>query len=79
VVQLYDALAALTASPVVAINRALAIAELQGASIALEAMQEATADVRLVEYQQPLVQARDGECGPGQARPRRGVSCAPLP
>src|SRR6202011_928940 len=30
VVQLYDALSALTGSPVVAINRALAIAELQG-------------------------------------------------
>jgi len=51
VVQLYDALAALTGSPVVAINRALAIAELQGASTALEAIQEVAADVRLAEYQ----------------------------
>ena len=51
VVQLYDALSALTGSPVVAINRALAIAELQGASTALEAMQEVAADVRLAEYQ----------------------------
>jgi RNA polymerase sigma-70 factor (ECF subfamily) len=51
VVQLYDALFTLTGSPVVAINRALAIAELQGASTALEAMQEAAADVRLAEYQ----------------------------
>ena len=51
VVQLYDALSALTGSPVVAINRALAIAELQGASAALEAMQEVAADVRLTEYQ----------------------------
>ena len=50
-VQLYDALAALTASPVVAINRALAIAELQGASTGLEAMQEIAADLRIVEYQ----------------------------
>src|SRR6266851_5267862 len=51
VVQLYDALFALAGSPVVAINRALAIAELQGASAALDAMQELAADVRLAEYQ----------------------------
>jgi RNA polymerase sigma-70 factor (ECF subfamily) len=51
VVQLYDALSALTGSPVVAINRALAIAESQGASRGLEAMPEAAADVRLAEYQ----------------------------
>jgi RNA polymerase sigma-70 factor (ECF subfamily) len=50
-VQLYDALSALTRSPVVAINRALAIAELQGARRALEAMQEVAADARLAEYQ----------------------------
>ena len=51
VVQLYDALFALSGSPVVAINRALAIAELQGASTGLEAMQEIAADLRIVEYQ----------------------------
>ncbi len=51
VVQLYDALFALAGSPVVAINRALAIAELQGASAALDAMPELAADVRLAEYQ----------------------------
>jgi predicted RNA polymerase sigma factor len=52
VVQLYDALFALTRSPVVAINRALAIAELHGAGIALDAMQqELAADARLTEYQ----------------------------
>jgi RNA polymerase sigma-70 factor (ECF subfamily) len=51
VVQLYDALSALTGSPVVAINRALAIAELQGAGTALQAMQELAADARLAEYQ----------------------------
>ncbi len=37
VVQLYDALLALSGSPVVAINRALAIAEMDGAGAALEA------------------------------------------
>jgi predicted RNA polymerase sigma factor len=51
VVQLYDVLFALAGSPVVAINRALAIAELHGASTALETMQEIAADVRLAEYQ----------------------------
>ena len=51
VVQLYDALLAITASPVVRINRALAIAETQGASAAIAAMPDATADPRLCEYQ----------------------------
>jgi predicted RNA polymerase sigma factor len=51
VVQLYEALSVLTSSPVVAINRALAIAELQGPGVALDALQELAADVRLAEYQ----------------------------
>jgi predicted RNA polymerase sigma factor len=51
VLQLYDALFALAGSPVVAINRALAIAELHGADAALAAMPEPAADARLTEYQ----------------------------
>ena len=51
VVQLYNALFALAGSPVVAINRALAIAEIQGVSAALDALQEVAADVRIAEYQ----------------------------
>jgi predicted RNA polymerase sigma factor len=51
VVSLYDALSALAGSPVVAINRALAIAELHGAAAALAAMPEVAADARLAEYQ----------------------------
>jgi predicted RNA polymerase sigma factor len=51
VLQLYDALFALTGSPVVAINRALAIAEMHGATAGLDAMQEVAADARLAEYQ----------------------------
>jgi RNA polymerase sigma-70 factor (ECF subfamily) len=51
IVQLYDALFALAGSPVVAINRALAIAEVHGAGTGLEAMPEVTADARLAEYQ----------------------------
>ncbi len=51
VVQLYDALLAISSSPVVAINRALAIAQLHGASAALAAMQKISVDVRVNEYQ----------------------------
>jgi RNA polymerase sigma-70 factor (ECF subfamily) len=51
VVQLYDALFALSGSPVVAINRALAIAEMHGAGAGLDAIEELAADVRLAEYQ----------------------------
>ncbi len=51
VVQLYDALLALSGSPVVAINRSLAIAETLGPSAALEALHEVAGDARLNEYQ----------------------------
>ena len=51
VVQLYDALFALAGSPVVAMNRALAIAEIDGAGAALAAMEEVAANDRLAEYQ----------------------------
>jgi predicted RNA polymerase sigma factor len=51
VVQLYDVLLALTGSPVVAINRSLALAEVQGAAAGLETMPDAVADPRLLEYQ----------------------------
>jgi predicted RNA polymerase sigma factor len=51
ILRLYDALSALTASPVVAINRALALAELQGASAGLKAMPDPATDERVAEYQ----------------------------
>ena len=51
VVQLYDALLEISGSPVVAINRALALAEVEGASAALGALEELAADARLNEYQ----------------------------
>jgi len=51
VVELYDGLFALAGSPVVAINRAFAIAEVFGAQAGLDAMPEAGGDVRLAEYQ----------------------------
>ena len=49
--QLYDALLLLCDSPVIAINRALAVAEMQGPNAALEAMRQVAADPRLSEYQ----------------------------
>jgi RNA polymerase sigma-70 factor (ECF subfamily) len=51
VVQIYDALLALSGSPVVAINRALAIAETRGAEAGLKAMPDVAVDARLDEYQ----------------------------
>jgi len=49
--QLYGALAAITGSPVVAINRAVAIAEGRGAAAGLAVLDELSADARLAEYQ----------------------------
>jgi RNA polymerase sigma-70 factor (ECF subfamily) len=51
IVQLYDVLFALTASPVVAINRALALAETQGAATGLAALDAVADDPRLTAYQ----------------------------
>jgi RNA polymerase sigma-70 factor (ECF subfamily) len=51
VVALYDALFAVSGSPVVAINRAVAVAELHGAQAGLESLPEPSSDARLAEYQ----------------------------
>ena len=51
IVQLYDALFAISGSPVAAVNRALAIAELHGAQRALEDLNAIASDPRLAEYQ----------------------------
>lgn len=51
VLQLYDALSALTGSPVVALNRVLAVAELRGAEAALRELPDPAADARLTQYQ----------------------------
>jgi RNA polymerase sigma-70 factor (ECF subfamily) len=50
-VQLYDALYALTGSPVVALNRALAVAELAGPEAAVAMVRELSGDQRLAAYQ----------------------------
>ena len=51
IVQLYDGLASLSPSPVVAINRAVAVAEAQGAAEGLAALPLIEADPRLADYQ----------------------------
>jgi RNA polymerase sigma-70 factor (ECF subfamily) len=51
VLELYDALWAISASPVVAINRALVVAEIDGTTAALEELTKTGADVRVAEYQ----------------------------
>ena len=51
VLQLYDALFEASASPVIAINRTLAIAEVHGAAAALMALQTIASDERVSEYQ----------------------------
>ena len=57
--RLYDALAAITGSPVVAINRAIAVAETRGAAAGLAALDALADDPRLSDYQ-PYWAARAG-------------------
>lgn len=51
IVSLYDALAQLTGSPVALVNRAVAVAELNGAAAGIEALNEVSADPRIGSYQ----------------------------
>jgi RNA polymerase sigma-70 factor (ECF subfamily) len=57
--RLYDALLTLTGSPVVAINRAVAVAENSGPEAGLAALETLVEDARLVDYQ-PYWAARAG-------------------
>jgi RNA polymerase sigma-70 factor (ECF subfamily) len=60
--RLYDALAAITDSPVVAINRAIAVAETRGPAAGLAALDALAGDARLADYQ-PYWAARAGLLG----------------
>ncbi len=51
IVQLYDALLEITSSPVVALNRGLAVAEVEGAEAGLKLIEKLRADERLKDYQ----------------------------
>lgn len=57
--RLYDALSALTASPVVAINRSVAVAETCGPAAGLAALDQVAVDARIADYQ-PYWAARAG-------------------
>jgi RNA polymerase sigma-70 factor (ECF subfamily) len=57
--RLYDALATIIDSPVVAINRAIAVAETRGPAAALKALDALADDARLTQYQ-PYWAARAG-------------------
>jgi RNA polymerase sigma-70 factor (ECF subfamily) len=68
IVQLYEALHALTQSPVAALNRAVASAEVQGPQAALAAIEQLAGEPRLQEYQ-PFWAARAhllARCGRGE-------------
>jgi predicted RNA polymerase sigma factor len=67
IVRIYDALLELSGSPVVAINRALALAEVDGAAAGVAALEQLNGDVRLTEYQpfwaaRAELLARTGAC-----------------
>ncbi|HVZ42496.1 MAG TPA: DUF6596 domain-containing protein [Ramlibacter sp.] len=51
IVSLYDALQAITGSPVAALNRAVALAQAEDAGVALAALAELESDARLAQYQ----------------------------
>jgi RNA polymerase sigma-70 factor (ECF subfamily) len=51
VIRLYDHLLTLTQSPVVALNRAAALAEVEGPAAALPILEELAADKRMADYQ----------------------------
>jgi RNA polymerase sigma-70 factor (ECF subfamily) len=74
---LYDALFALTGSPVVAVNRAVAVADAHGAAAGLRLLESAGAAGRLDGYQsywaaKAALQARIGEAGAAD-RYRRAI------
>jgi RNA polymerase sigma-70 factor (ECF subfamily) len=81
---LYDALLAATGSPVVAVNRAVAVAETEGAAAGLAALQAAAADARLSEYQPywaalAALAARAGDAPAAEAARQRAAGLATDP
>jgi predicted RNA polymerase sigma factor len=83
-VRLYDGLVAITGSPVAALNRALAIAEMEGAAAGLVALDGVRTDSRMLEYQpywaaQAELLARSGAWGDARHAYEiaRGLECDP--
>ena len=76
--RLYDALAALTGSPVVGINRAVAVAETRGPSAGVALLDALADDRRLADYQpywaaRAELLARAGEVGAAEEAYRRAI------
>ena len=84
VLTLYDALLAATGSPVVAVNRAVALAEVAGPQAGLAALEDAASDARLTAYQ-PLwaaraaLAARAGRAAEAAAARQRAIGLATDP
>ncbi|WP_203072642.1 DUF6596 domain-containing protein [Falsiroseomonas ponticola] len=81
---LYDALLAATGSPVVALNRAVALAEAEGVAAGLAALRALGADGRLVGYQpfwaaMAALAARAGEAAEAEAARLRAAGLATDP
>jgi RNA polymerase sigma-70 factor (ECF subfamily) len=81
---LYDALLTLTDSPVVAVNRAVAIAEARGADEGLAALDGLAHDTRLHEYQpwwaaRAELLSRCGRCAEARLAYDRAIALAPDP
>jgi RNA polymerase sigma-70 factor (ECF subfamily) len=84
IARLYDALAVITDSPVVAVNRAVAIAEAEGAARGLACLDTLGADRRLDDYQpywaaRAELLARAGEPGAADDAYRRAIGLEPDP
>jgi RNA polymerase sigma-70 factor, ECF subfamily len=84
IVRLYDALAPLTGSPVVAINRAVAVAETSGAAAGLVQLDDLATDTRLASYQpywaaRAGLLARSGETTEARAAYRVAIGLEPDP
>jgi RNA polymerase sigma-70 factor (ECF subfamily) len=78
IAQAYDVLWAMSNSPVVAINRAIAIAEMRGAASGLAALNVVAADARLRDYQpywaaRATLLARTGHGDLSEAAYRRAI------
>ncbi|HKA42221.1 MAG TPA: DUF6596 domain-containing protein [Burkholderiales bacterium] len=84
IVQIYDALLALTASPVVAINRAVALAETHGPADGLAALAALGDDARLADYQpywaaRAGLLARTGDIGAAEEAYQQAIGLEPDP
>src|SRR5262249_46864628 len=78
IVRIYDVLLTMTGSPVVAINRAIAVAETHGPDAGLEALEPFADDRRLMEYQpywaaRAQLLARRGDFGAADAAYERAI------